>query len=132
MTRIVKRTTVKGVFGLPIGIKFLNREVGDMPKSIEVSTVDLEGGHLEDPMGLCAPEHGFETMVFLDGCTFFSIFTATYATRRQARDGHKATVRKILNNKLPLAISIGYYRAWEATEQKDPRSRVSRETDYGT
>ena len=44
MSRIVKQTVVKGVFGLPIGIKFLSREVGDYPKSVEVSTVDLEGG----------------------------------------------------------------------------------------
>ena len=111
MSRIINRTTVKGIFGLPIGIKFLSHEFGDYPKSVEVSTVCLEGAHLEDPLAICEPQHGYETMVFLEGCTFFSIFTAKYATHEEAANGHDAIVEKLTAGKLSLAIPLGYYRA---------------------
>lgn len=116
MDRVVRKTIVEGVFGLPIGIKFLSREVGDHPRTVTVSTVCLDGGHLEDPLGICDAETGFETMVFLEGCTFFSLFTAKYRTRREAVLGHKAALKKLIAGTLPLAIPIGKYFAHEATD----------------
>lgn len=110
-SRIVERTKVAGVFAIPLGIAFLNHERGDYPKWVEVSTVCLEGGHLEDPLHMCEPEHGYETMVFLEGCSFFSLFTAKYETRDEAADGHQSTVRRLLSGDLPLAIPLRYYNA---------------------
>lgn len=113
MNRVVSSTTVKGAFALPLGIRFLGHEVCDHPKSVDVSTVCLEGGQLEDPLGILAPEHGYETMVFLEGCSFFSLFTAKYETREQAADGHKEVVAKLLSRELPLSIPLPYYSVWE-------------------
>jgi hypothetical protein len=110
--RVVEQSVVKGCFGFPMGIRFLDREIGDYPEKVVVSTVDLEGAHSEDPLGICSPEHGFETAIFLDGCTLVSLFRKGYKTRREAVLGHKSVVRKLLSSKLPLAIEIRY-NAWE-------------------
>jgi hypothetical protein len=99
-----------------MGIRFLSREVGDYPTWAEISTVCLEGGHLEDPLGWCEPEHGYETMVFLDGCWFFSVFTQKYKTRKQAAMGHDSIIGRLLSGTLPLAIPLGYYSARESGE----------------
>lgn len=96
-----------------MGIRFLDREIGKHAKKVVVSTVLLEGAHLRDQLSICSPEHGYETMVFLDGCTFFSLFTAKYKTRTEASRGHASTVRKLRSGKLPLAITIGCYFAWK-------------------
>lgn len=109
--RVVATTKVTGLFGLPMGIRFLQREIMDSPKSVLVSTVCLDGGNLEDPLGICEPENGYETMVFLDGCTFFSLFTAKYANRDDAAGGHRSVVERLLAKELPLAIPLGYYSA---------------------
>lgn len=79
---------------------------------VEVSTVCLKGAHLRDPIGVLSPEYGYETMVFLDGCTFFSLYTAKYKTQQQAARGHNAVVRKLHSHTLPLAIQITYYRTF--------------------
>lgn len=112
--RIVKVTEVSGTFGLPIGITFMDRPTFPMPHKVIVSTVLLDGAHNEDPLKICSLETGYETMVFLDGCTFFSLYTAKYNTRREALRGHGATVRGILKQKVPLAVPLGHYYAWEA------------------
>jgi hypothetical protein len=51
-------------------------------------------------------------MIFLDGCTFFSVFTAKYKTLQAAINGHRAIVHKILKGTLPLVIQL-YYSAWQ-------------------
>ena len=109
--RIIAKSKLEGFFGLPIGLRFLQREAGELPKWIEVSTVCLEGGHLEDPLGICEPEHGYETMVFLEDCSFFSVFTAHYETREQAEEGHRSAIEKLIDGELPLAIQLKYYYA---------------------
>lgn len=111
--RLVAQTKVTGLFGLPMGIRFLQRDIADSPKSVLVSTVLLEDAHLEDPLRMCEPEHGYQTMVFLDGCTFFSVFTEKYEGREEAARGHGSIVERLLTGELPLAIPIGYYNAWD-------------------
>lgn len=111
--RIVKQTTVKGSFGFPVGIHFLQRESCSFARTVLVSTVLLDDAYLEDTLKICSPEHGYETMVFLDGCTFFSVFTEKYKNRRQALYGHRRVVKKLLLNKLPLAIPLAHYRSFE-------------------
>lgn len=110
--RIIKQTEVRGCFGLPIGISFLQRGPMEFPKSVTVSTVCLAGAHLEDPLRICSPETGYESMVFLDGCTFFSVFSRSYKTRGKAVAGHRSIVRRLRSGKLPLAISLNY-TTWE-------------------
>jgi hypothetical protein len=112
-TRDIGYTTIKGAFSLPIGVNFLQRESGALPKFVTISTVCLENGHLEDPLGICEPEHGYETMVFLEDCTFFALHTAKYKTRKAAKAGHETIVQKILSGELPLAIQIGHYHTWD-------------------
>jgi hypothetical protein len=116
MADIIKKTIVSGCFGLPLGIKFFDRKGIPAPKSVTVSTVCLNGVHMQDPLHICSPETGYETMVFLEDCTFFSLFTVKYDTRRKAVQGHKSTVRKLLARKLPLAIHLEHYYAWDATD----------------
>ncbi len=111
--RVVAETKVIGVFALPMGIRFLRREIMDSPKSVLVSTVCLEEGHLEDPLGICEPVHGYETMVFLDGCTLFSLFTEKYLNREDAARGHRSIVERLMTKELPLAIPICSYNAWD-------------------
>lgn len=107
--RQVARTTLEGFFPIPIGIRFLDREVGisGWPKTVVVSTVQVDGGHLEDPLNICDPETGYETMTFLDGCSFFSVHTAKYETREAAAVGHIDIVRRLEAGTLPLSIPVG-------------------------
>ncbi|GAC1530502.1 MAG: hypothetical protein NVS2B16_37410 [Chloroflexota bacterium] len=108
MNRIVKHTTLEGVFAFPIGVTFLNRTSA---KSVEISTVCLEGGHLEDPLGILEPEHGYETMVFPDGSRLLAVASRKYDTREKADEGHDEIVGQILEGKLPLAVPIQYFCA---------------------
>jgi len=111
--RVIEKTWVRGVFTVPIGIRLLSHEPGHQAKRILVSTVCLEGGHLEDPLRICSPEHGYETMVFLDGCSLFSVFTRKYETRAKAKRGHREVVEKLLAKEIPLSIPLGWYSAWD-------------------
>ena len=103
-------TVVVGTFALPIGLALFDSI--DHIKSVTVSTVCLEGGHLRDPLGICSAEHGYETMVFLAGCKLFGVFTAKYSTESDARKGHRSVIRKLLHRTLPLAIDLLYYANW--------------------
>lgn len=105
--RTVAVTEITGGFSFPIGIKFLDSI--DHRRKVVVSTVCLDGGHLEDPLGWCSPETGFETMVFIDGCTFFSAYTAKYAARAEAKAGHRDIVKKIYSGELTLSIPMRYW-----------------------
>lgn len=116
--RIVATTKLAGMFPIPLGLRFLSREVGEWPKSVTVSTVNLEDGHLEDPTGSLDPEHGFETMVFLDGCSFFSVLTRSYKTRGEAEAGHAETVVQILAGEAKLSVQLPNYIAHEAVDAK--------------
>lgn len=120
--RIVKRSFIRGFFMLPMGLNLYRREAGSGSEFIEVSTVCLENGHLEDPLGICEPEHGYETMVFLDGCSFFSLYTAKYKTRRQALAGHRSAIKQLLAEKLPLAIELNHYCAHEEVPETAARA----------
>lgn len=88
--RIVQRDIITGLFVLPLGISFLSRRAEDDPvRKIEVSTVLLDNGHLEDPLGILEPETGYETLIFLGGCCFFSVYTEKYKTYEEAKAGHQ-------------------------------------------
>lgn len=119
--RLVRFSKVRGVFTVPMGLNLFGRDPGHLIKAVEVSTVCLEGGHKEAPVaGMLDPEHGFETMVFFEECSFFGVYQEHYETRAQAVRGHKAVVKKLLSGKLPLTIKLGYYNAWEEiVPQKD-------------
>lgn len=108
-SRTIATSTISGVFSYPLGITFMHREGVDYPRTVVVSTVCLEGAHLEDPLQIVQAESGFETLVFLDGITFFSVFTATYATRDEAQAGHACVVERLLKGELPLAIALRYH-----------------------
>lgn len=108
--RVVEQTTLRGFVMFPIGLRFLSREPGaDAVPSVLVSTVQLDDAHKEDPLGMVEPETGFETMVFPDGCRFFSLHTVHYKTRRSARQGHAKIVAALLDGSLPLTVRLGYY-----------------------
>lgn len=108
--RVIGHTTVCGTFGLPLGIQFLRHEQ-QLCSSVEISTVCLDGAYLSDPLGICDAETGYETMVFLEGCTFFSLFTQSYLDRDAASAGHADVLRRILAGTLPLAIPLTHYHA---------------------
>jgi hypothetical protein len=110
--RIVKVTTIKGIFSYPMGFNFYGRKIGDHPKNVLVSTVQLDGGHLEDALGICEAESGFETAVFLAGYTSTSIYSRHYHSKRAAKVGHDSVVESILSGKLTLAIPV-QYSAWD-------------------
>jgi hypothetical protein len=108
--RVVKESIIRGTFFIPMGLRLFQRE--EHPRAIEVSTVCLEGGHLEAPIpGMLDAEHGYETMVFFAGCSFFGLFDQHYDTREEALRGHDAIVQKLLARELPLAIRIQHYVA---------------------
>ena len=107
--RRIGEAKVVGCFGLPIGAEFLEKH---QLQYVMVSTVCLEGMHLEDPLGICSEEHGYETMVFLEGSTLLSVFTEKYQTRGAAFRGHKSVVSRLMRGDLPLSIPINY-TAWE-------------------
>lgn len=117
--RQVKFSTIKGFFPIPMGLSLFRRELGDYPRVVKVSTVCLEGGHLEAPIrGMLDAEHGYETMVFFEGCSFFGVYQQHYEIRTEALRGHKAVVRKLLTGKLPLAIPLVHYVAHEEVHDK--------------
>lgn len=120
MDRFRRESTVSGYFGLPVGIQFLSRDHGRFPDKVVISTVQLDGAFKEDPLKLCSPETGYETMVFLDGCTFFSIYTAKYATEVDANLGHDSVIERLMDGTLPLAIPVRHYHAFESSEIKEP------------
>lgn len=108
--RVLKVSTIRGMFPIPIGLQLFRREPGDHPRIVEVSTVCLEGGHLESPIrGMLDAEHGYETMVFFQGCSLFGIYQQHYDTRVEALRGHKTAVRKLLAGNLPLSIQLSHY-----------------------
>jgi len=118
--RQVRLSEVSGTFGLPIGISALNRSWEDgWAKKVTVSTVCLEGAHAEDPLHICEPEHGYETMVFLEGIESFAVFTAHYRTRQEAVRGHASALRKLLTHNLPLAIPLTHYSAYEVVGDEE-------------
>lgn len=108
--RIIKQTTIKGIFVFPIGWFYSEKR---SVKDILVSTVRLDGGHLEDPLGICETETGFETMVFLEGSAVGgTIYVRQYKTLAKAKKGHDAIVAGIMDGSLPLAVPLNY-SAWE-------------------
>ena len=115
--RIVKQTTIQGVFAYPIGWSFFGKAgCGQYPKDVLVSTVRLDGGHLEDPLGICEEESGFETAVFLSGSAVAgSLHTARYKTKRAASTGHDKIVAGIIAGSLPLTVTLSY-TAWDQEE----------------
>lgn len=113
--RTVAVTEVAGFFGYPMGVTIFRREPGDYPRKVSVSTVCLEGGHLEDPLGWCEPESGYETMVFLDGSSFLPVYQQKFDSREAAAIGHQEVIAKLLDGSLPLALKLNY-TAFEITE----------------
>lgn len=127
--RIVAQTTIAGVFSFPIGFSFFGRKAGDYPKTVLISTVCLDGAHLEDPLAISEAETGYETMVFLAGyATGGSIYTKHYKTLDEASAGHNHIVEEIQAGKLTLAIPIDY-TAWDAEsgDQSEHADNVKRE-----
>lgn len=120
--RIVASDSISGAFALPMGLSLFKKH--ERVSGVCVSTVCLEDGHLEGPPGWCAPEHGYETMVFLDGCSLFSVFTAKYETREEAELGHRSVITRLLAGDLPLAIALPVYFAWDA----EPATPAGRQT----
>lgn len=104
--RVVRQSKVRGFFLPPIGVTVCGVPSGEAIGMLDVSTVCLENGHLEDPLRICEPEHGYETAVFMDGCSLFTLFTAHYDNRRQAIAGHRSVVRKIIAGKTPARYYI--------------------------
>lgn len=113
MDRVIKTSVVTGKFAFPIGIKML--DTIEPRGTVTVSTVCLEEAHFEDPLDIVSVEHGYETMVFIDGCTLFSVFTESYQTKKEAEAGHDITVKRLYERTLPLAISL-YYFAWDHSD----------------
>lgn len=115
--RVVKQTTIEGVFAYPLGFSFFGKAgCGEYPRDVLVSTVQLDGGHLEDPLAICEAETGYETMVFLGGSAMSgSLHTARYRTRTAAAKGHAKIVTQIMTKTLPLTVSL-HYCAWEALD----------------
>jgi len=123
--RQVRFTTIKGVFGVPVGLRLFDREPGHIVHAVEVSTVCLDGAHLEDPLHILDAEHGFETAVFFKGCSIFSIYEEHYETRTRAIRGHKRIVRQILSGKLKLSIQLRHYSAWEEIDGRIEEPKVA-------
>lgn len=109
--RCVNADELNGCISFPIGLAFLDSITPR--KKLVVSTVALDGVHLEDPLGWCEPETGFETMVFVDGCTFFSVFTQRYKNREDAAAGHADILARLTAGTLQLAAPVRY-TLWEA------------------
>lgn len=109
--RIVKQTTVNGGFSYPIGFSFFDWTLSNRPKTVLVSTVQLDGAHLESEIpGILGPETGFETAVFLAGYMLAgTIYQEHYKTRRQANAGHERVIAALMDRTLKLAIPIGYF-----------------------
>jgi hypothetical protein len=107
--RVVKITLLGGFIGLPMGLALFDKRASEL-KILEVSTVNLEGGHLESPLlNMLEPEHGYETSVFIESCRFFSIFDQKYDTLEEAKEGHDKIVAKLNEGTLPLMIYIKQY-----------------------
>jgi hypothetical protein len=97
---------IDGGFHLPIGVSFLDKY---QLSFAVVSTVCLDGAHLRDPLQICEPETGFETMVFLNGSTLMSVYTRRYATIQEAQRGHNETVSGLRDKSIMLSIPINYW-----------------------
>lgn len=116
--RQVAHTEVKGWFMLPMGVHIFQRPPDQHPEKVVVSTVCLDGGHLEDPLHWLEPEHGFETMVFLDGSSMLPVYVEHYETRAQAVRGHKSVLKRLRDKTLPLAFKLAHYYCNEDVETK--------------
>lgn len=95
--RLVASDIVSGRFRLPLGLRLFQREA-------------------QDPLGIVDPETGYETMVFFEGCSFFSLHTRHYETLDEAKEGHKHVMSAIRAKTLPMAIVIDNYWISETAE----------------
>lgn len=107
--RQIAHDRVAGGFMLPPGLRLFDHPPHEPEPAVLVSTVMLDGGHLEDPLGIVEPETGFETMVFIEGCRFFSLYTEHYKTRAAAKRGHSRVLERLRAKTLPLSISVPNY-----------------------
>lgn len=92
----------------PMGVDVCDVAKGDSAKTVLVSTIRMDGAHLEDPLGICGPEYGYETMVFLNGSSLLSVYAQQYKTRQEAQRGHEAAVEQLMARVLPLSLPIHY------------------------
>jgi hypothetical protein len=121
--RIVASNKVKGGFFLPLGLRLFDRPRAEPNPEVLVSTVLLDGAHLEDSLGIVDAETGYETMVFIEGCSFFSLYTQHYETRADAEAGHHSVLTRLRDKTLPLTIVMdNYYVANDGLPERAERA----------